>query len=185
MKTCQFPGCRYPVFGKGFCKFHQYKREDYDRRTPMQKHFDKVKKEGNAIVAIDELPEQEKWYKKVAKEIAKNPYCQECGTFIPDRYFDLKADKYVLTDRFYRAASAHILAKALFPSVKIHPLNKIIAGSGCGCHNKTHRWDTFQKMNVWPLALERIEMMFPELSQEEIRRLPEEILTHINNKQPF
>lgn len=28
MKTCKAEGCSYPVFGKGYCKCHQYLRED-------------------------------------------------------------------------------------------------------------------------------------------------------------
>jgi hypothetical protein len=29
LKTCKKEGCSYPVFGKGFCRNHQYLREDY------------------------------------------------------------------------------------------------------------------------------------------------------------
>src|SRR4030042_4640277 len=29
MKTCKKEGCTYPVFGKKFCRSHQYLREDY------------------------------------------------------------------------------------------------------------------------------------------------------------
>lgn len=43
MKFCQAPNCSMPVFGKGYCKAHQYLREDFDRRSITQKAMDKNK----------------------------------------------------------------------------------------------------------------------------------------------
>jgi hypothetical protein len=42
-KMCAAPSCSNAVWGKGFCKNHQYMRADFDRRTPAQKFQDKVK----------------------------------------------------------------------------------------------------------------------------------------------
>jgi lipoate-protein ligase A len=42
-KMCAAPSCSNAVFGKGYCKNHQYMRADFDRRTPAQKFQDKVK----------------------------------------------------------------------------------------------------------------------------------------------
>jgi hypothetical protein len=40
MKLCY---CGQPVFGKGFCKSHQFMREDYDSRSIAQKSMDKAR----------------------------------------------------------------------------------------------------------------------------------------------
>lgn len=37
-KTCQYQGCHYPVWGKGYCKFHQYLRTDL-KRKPVKRTF--------------------------------------------------------------------------------------------------------------------------------------------------
>lgn len=75
------------------------------------------------------------------REIAKNPVCMECSAPIPKK--------------FYRAATAHIFPKSIFPSVMANLNNRLFIGAGCGCHNKTHRLDTFSEMKVFPLAVER------------------------------
>ena len=41
MKFCY---CGQPVFGKGFCKNHQYQRLDFDNRSILQKGMDRHKK---------------------------------------------------------------------------------------------------------------------------------------------
>ncbi len=37
MKTCKEHGCPYPVFGKEYCKFHQYLREDYKKTHTLKR----------------------------------------------------------------------------------------------------------------------------------------------------
>lgn len=45
MKFCNAPNCGLPVFGKGYCRNHQYMREDFDRRSIVQRGIDRHKKE--------------------------------------------------------------------------------------------------------------------------------------------
>ena len=45
MKFCNAPNCGFPVFGKGYCRNHQYMREDFDRRSIVQRGIDRHKKE--------------------------------------------------------------------------------------------------------------------------------------------
>lgn len=54
MKLCAATNCSYPVFGKCYCKSHQYLRQDFDKRSIMQKGLAKAKK---AIVQLKNLPE--------------------------------------------------------------------------------------------------------------------------------
>jgi len=43
MKFCNASNCSNPVFGKGYCRNHQYMREDFDRRSIVQRGIDKHK----------------------------------------------------------------------------------------------------------------------------------------------
>jgi hypothetical protein len=94
----------------------------------------------------------EKFFADAAIEIDSQPKCWECGAriFRP----------------FYRAATAHIFPKKIFPSIAIHPLNYLILGAGCGCHNKTHRLDTFTKMGVWKEAVDRFRIFEPLITEK-------------------
>jgi hypothetical protein len=94
-------------------------------------------------------PELQKWYEMVATFIMANPHCMECDTWIAPGY--------------YKAASAHIFPKEEFPSVKYHPLNFLILGAACGCHQRSHTIDKFKKMQVWPIAAKRYELFAPEI----------------------
>jgi hypothetical protein len=106
----------------------------------------------------------QKWFDEIEEKYFSGGYCKcwECGESIPKKYA--------------RAATAHILPKKKeygFPSVATHPLNFLILGAGCGCHNKTHRWDKFCTMKVWPLAVERFVSIYPSIAKTERRIIPE------------
>lgn len=61
-----------------------------------------------------------------------------------------------------RGIVAHILPKSLkngFPTVAIHPKNRLFLGTKCGCHN---RWDNTDAdvratMTCYPIAIERYQ----------------------------
>ncbi len=98
--------------------------------------------------------ELDRWFAMVATFIKANPHCWNCGEFIPD--MTTKDGKLVPTDRFYRAASAHIFPKSLFQSVATHPLNFLILGAGCGCHHEfDSSIDKACEMKVWPTSVLR------------------------------
>jgi hypothetical protein len=169
--------------GLGYCKGHQYLRTDLDRRTPFQKALanksvaTKAHKElrfpnkkiqytpcpedgydaPKQIILNDEFPifgrmdakeidmyqkeEMDLFWKQASVVISKKPYCWECNDFIPKQY--------------YRAATAHIYPKSIFESVMSNEWNYLVLGAGCGCHNKSHRLDTFSQMKVFPVAVQR------------------------------
>jgi len=81
------------------------------------------------------------FWKKAEKEIAKKPYCWECNDYI--------------APQDYRAATAHIFPKSIFESVSANDFNYLVLGARCGCHNLSHRLDTFSKMKVFPVAVNR------------------------------
>lgn len=111
------------------------------------------------------------FWRTAEKEIAKSPYCWECKSFIPDKKRD-KDNKLVATKQFYHAATAHILAKGIFDSVKSHPFNYLVLGAGCGCHDKTHTLDTFSQMRIFGEAVKRFRK-FEHLITEKHKLLDE------------
>jgi hypothetical protein len=130
----------------------------------------KVSKKRAALLAAQKETngneQLEKWFAKIAKQIAKNPVCQECGEKIHRDYF--------------RHATAHLLPKKTFVSVASHPLNYAILGSHCGCHYKTHRFDQMQKMKIFSsVILPRLLMIEPDIAQSERKNLPQFLLDEI------
>ena len=113
--------------------------------------------------------ELEKWFKDIqAKHFTSyGGRCMECGAHIPVE--------------FARHATAHLLPKRIFGSVKTHHLNYLILVAGCGCHDKTHRVDTFVKMDIWGEAANRIKQLIPLLDFDEYRYLSQDLLTALEN----
>jgi len=167
MKFCNFPNCNNPVFGKGFCRNHQYKREDYDRRSIVQRAVDKHKTDLKAQQAPQfskptslSIEKDIMGIKPVSMDIEGNLYtmdsfwayagsviaangskCWECGDIIS------RSD--------YRNSTGHIFPKNIFESVKAHPYNFVVVGNRCGCHNKTHTLATFSQMSIFITAVNR------------------------------
>ncbi len=108
--------------------------------------------------AAENIEKMQRFFAEAAKVISDNPKCWECNAFIPQP--------------FYRAATAHILFKKIFPSVSTHPLNYVVLGSGCGCHDKTHRLDTFSEMKIFGEAVDRFRQ-FEHLIREKHKLLDE------------
>ena len=184
MRFCEHNNCNSPVFGTdkltkiGYCKTHQRNRTDLDKRSIAQKAMSKSKQKiisgkirstGNFIskieydLKLERHQELELWYDNIAKIIDKNPYCWNCGAFIPKS--------------FYRAATAHVIPKRRvygFPSVKTHESNYLILGAGCGCHGKYDTcWEYASKMKIWPIAVERFKAIYPFIYKGELKNIPE------------
>jgi RNA polymerase-binding transcription factor DksA len=95
--------------------------------------------------------ELEMWFLQRTNELSLRPVCWECGEKIPRA--------------FLKAAVAHIFPKAQFFSVRTAPLNYIFLGAGCGCHNRTHRLDTFSEMKCFPLAIQRFKTFESQIKE--------------------
>ena len=159
MRFCEYDNCKYPVFStdkltkKGYCRNHQTKRTDLDRRTILQRAMAKQKGLESKIRALgSDLSHADKkrmndldlWFKAVRKEIIANQRCWECNSLIPEKYF--------------RHASAHIFPKSIFFSVSTHPLNFLVLCASGGCHNTfDSSVEKASKMKVWGEACRRFE----------------------------
>lgn len=114
-------------------------------------------------------PDLDEWFDQIRQRHWVNGFCKcmECGTPISELYA--------------RPATAHLLAKKLFDSIKTHELNYLILGANCGCHYKTDRVDKFVTMTIWPEALRRIKIMLPLIPIDEYKHLNEDLVTAIQN----
>lgn len=109
-------------------------------------------KEVDAVEWAKNAGSLQEWFKNVAKEIDKNPYCWNCGEWISPKY--------------YRHASAHIFPKAHFFSVSINPNNYLVLGAGCGCHSEfDSSIEKACKMPVWKIAVERFRLFEPYIKE--------------------
>lgn len=101
--------------------------------------------------------ELDKWFAEIATFIKVDPFCDNCGEPIPEKY--------------YKHASAHILPKSIFISVMTHPLNWLKLGATCGCH---HEFDSSvesaSKMKIFGKAVERFKT-FEHLITEKHKHL--------------
>mgnify|MGYP001575937723 CR=1 FL=1 len=158
---CNCPDCKGAEVagrkvGKKFHCLSSYSRmkaleqmEKAKKKNALRVDTKKVKKLGVSQDQDKKLLEL--WFAKIAAEIRQNPRCWECNSWI--------------APEFYRHASAHIFMKSIFPSVATHPLNYLILGATCGCHDKTHRLDTFCKMGIWKEAVDRFKEFEPCITE--------------------
>lgn len=96
--------------------------------------------------------ELEQWFDNISRLIGRHPFCMECNAFVPSK--------------FYRHATAHIFPKSIFESVATHPMNYLILGAGCGCHDKTHRLDTFSDMKIFGEAVRRFRLFEKSITEK-------------------
>lgn len=165
MKNCEHPGCYWPQFGGGYCKMHQNKRADFDRRSPLVKHFDKLK--GADTLKSDDEFNLDRWFE--IKMRTSKRVCENCGA-------DLR--HYNIID--WRGSQHHVFDKAIFHSVATHPANHGVLGRWC-CHSQWHTsLENAQKMPFFKKAVERFLLFEPMI--EERRRIPEVYLQYINPK---
>lgn len=133
------------------------------------KYLKPIKKVGPSIASKPKvLTEKEKTETQLLNEFfieisLTMPYnCKECGKPL---YAKNKFAK--------RCVSAHILPKAIFPSIATNKNNIFFLGTSiigiCHCHDT---WDSTadkrSKMKVYQLALERFELLKPFLNDKEI-----------------
>lgn len=123
--------------------------------------------------AAEDFAALQRYFAEAAKIISMNPYCMECGAFIPEAY--------------YRAASAHVLPKRKeygFPSVCTMIENLLVLGAGCGCHDKYDRtWEDAATMKVFPKAIEIFKFLYPFIHPSERKNIPEVLRQEILNLQ--
>jgi hypothetical protein len=115
----------------------------------------------------EEDTELQKWYAKIMQE--ETGKCWETGELIN------KQDK-----MGWHGSIAHCLDKKNFPSVKTHPLNYMILKMWGGTHGQyDSSWENASKMKVWGYACKIFNILYPLLTSEEKRKLPDIIIQEI------
>lgn len=89
-KKCSLETCKYPLFAKGYCSFHQYLRTD--KKPKEIQHRKSIKK------VSDKYKEQLKIYSGLAKTFKlENPQCQAnllgCTRYTDDVHHKAKRGK--------------------------------------------------------------------------------------------
>lgn len=142
------------------------------------------KKLAQEAAAKDEAGDTDlvKWFRK--KMETSQAICENCGKFAGW----IKKPEY---KKLWHSSQAHILPRAIFESVKCHPLNHVVLFPGfsqaCNCHDVFDlcSQEDRELMPVWKKCIPKIVMMFPDLTEEEVSRLPQSIIDYINDHQPF
>lgn len=164
-KPCQSSGCIYPIFSHNYCKFHQGKRTDEkykSRKSISQTHIEKMKEKVNGNGVVEKNEDEEKMNEWFLEGMKAEKICDNCGK-------SLKS----YNEKDWRGSQHHVLEKSLYPSVKTNPLNRLRLGKWC-CHHVWHSsWERASQMRVFPKAIEIIKKLYPLLTRDERRKIPE------------
>jgi hypothetical protein len=194
MKFCQADNCSNPVFSNGFCRNHQYKRENYDRRSITQRGIDRAVKEGKikkpGWFRDPELepcesdreplvvPNVEKeytvlweWFKERRTEMTGK--CQHCqGKTERDS-----------GGRFHYSI-AHLFCKAYYPSIATHPENWLeLCYYNNSCHtNLDNSHLSLSDLNCFDEVVRKFCILYPLMKREEKRRVPPFLLQYLETE---
>lgn len=212
MLFCSVDKCNYPNFSIDkvtrlpYCRMHQTKRTDFDRRTIIHKAMDKQKALSTKVRSLQNDPNNLALLEE--KGIVKNnelelfflmrmntclPICENCHAIKNDLKFELFKSR-------WKSCQAHLLPKRHFKSIATHPLIAMVLGSGfsgmCYCHDTyDSSWDAASKMPIWNEVCRRFLILYPSINPLEYKFIPdvlskllppsEEIVTgnEINNQQ--
>jgi hypothetical protein len=135
----------------------QKKRDNAKKGMPVESEKTKAAKAAAKKELDGEDPAKEKWFRARRREMTGT--CQ-CGCARSSSKND---------DENFRCSIAHILPKAGFPSVALHPLNWVERNFWNGCHANmdnmgVDRWPNFAD---WDDIKERFKELAPLLTDEE------------------
>lgn len=111
-----------------------------------------------------------RWFNDRRKEM--DGACKHCGG---------RSEKN--NDATFKCSIAHILPKAYFKSVATHPLNWIeLCFYKNSCHtNFDNKMLDIMELNCFDTVIERFLAMYPDIAQEERRRIPAVLLEYVKN----
>ena len=189
MKFCNAPNCNNPVFSGGFCRNHQYKKENFDRRSILQRGNDKHKEQQksnksleNKIKEIDSREEGLIFVPKGSSELWRwfekqrefmTGVCMNCGG---------KTEKF--NNEKFHYSIAHLMPKNHFPSISTNDNNWIeLCYYGNSCHSRldNHMID-LTELNCWNTVIDKFIAMYPSIDPKERKRIPTVLLQYINTE---
>lgn len=203
MRFCEIQGCDKPVFRTdkktytGYCTNHWRQHStDIDKDSIVMKAIKKQKQKNAASKDVTKLrnlsyssPEVKapKGYQELTLWFNERmSRCEvKCENCVATNYW-LEQNKETKIGKLkWRSCQAHLLPKRHFDSIKTHPLNAMVLGSGysglCHCHdNYDASWEKAAKMNIWDEVVRRFKIMYPLITQDEQRFIPPQLLQEIN-----
>jgi hypothetical protein len=132
---------------------------------PIAKKSEKRKQKEKEMMHDDTMVV---WFEDRRKEMTG--ICQHCGGK------SCKDD-----DKLYKHSIAHILPKALFPSVAHHPSNWIeLCFFGSSCHtNMDSGILDMTEMNCWDTIVTRFQEIYTYVDQKEKKKIPDVLKQYI------
>ena len=121
-------------------------------------------KVGENIEMVNHKFDLEEFFRIASLELSLNPICDECSDFIPAKIYRLKNNVWVEVDN-YRNCVAHILFKSKFHSVSCNHNNRLFLCAKNGCHERSHRLDTFSQMKIFPTAVMKFRLFENEIKE--------------------
>ena len=115
MKICQAENCNYPVFGGGYCKYHQSKRTDGKKPHSLQYQIPKKKDPSELLFSFGYDNQVQMFGDLWHDEKKKNGWVTCPFTGEP-------LEGYKNTN-LYWSCFAHILGKGKYPYFKLNPAN--------------------------------------------------------------
>ncbi|MEO7048896.1 MAG: hypothetical protein ABI091_26575 [Ferruginibacter sp.] len=184
MRFCEFEKCKYPVFGtdkvtgKGYCRTHQTKRTDLDRRSIIQKAIAKQGRLETKVRSLHSLPAN-----KIMVADKKYTQSNELKLWFyyhmnnsPKVCENCKADLSHYNEKDWYGSQDHIIEKSGLngcPSVSCVLDNHCVLGKWC-CHSQKHTSNfNLSKMAVFPLMKERFSKFGHLISENELKKIPE------------
>lgn len=159
------------IKGKPAWKYWADKRAESAKKKPLKRTPIKKKKVFGSTVFKPKKKDKALWNWYETIMAAEDAQCLECklqgtGGFIG------KHNKIA-----WHGSIAHVLPKAIFPSVKTHPDNYVILSMYNCCHHGQYdaSWDKAMKMNVWAIVKPKLRILIPLLPQREYGKLPDVI----------
>lgn len=171
MANCSFPACKREAAHGTYCYDHKRLMgvpSPVKEKSPIAKVSEK-KKAQNAINTVEDAELQAAF---MAFRKRMTGRCEHCGGK------SCKDD-----NKYWKHSAAHIFPKALFPSIKSHPLNFIEL---CFWENSCHtNYDNGMiepwELKCYPKMRKAFVTLYPLLTREEKKRVPECYLELLTN----
>lgn len=173
MANCSFPACKREATNGVYCYDHK-RLMGVPNPVKVQKPIAKVsekKKAENAINTVEDAELQAAFLMFRKKMKGK---CEHCGGK------SCKDD-----NKYWKHSAAHIFPKALFPSIKSHPLNFIeLCFWEKSCHtNYDNGMIEPYELKCWPKMQKSFITLYGLMTREEKKRVPDcylQLLTATN-----
>jgi hypothetical protein len=177
-KKCKCGCGKYPTLSYGGFNLKCAPKEILDRvgsRTELMKKNKAARNKVRSLAINDENitggAELKRWFADRRNEMTGR--CDNCGNST------CKHD-----DKKFHFSIAHILPKAYFKSVATHPLNwlELCFWGSNSCHtNMDNKVLDLINMNCFDKIIERFIAMYPDIAENEKRRIPAVLLEYVKN----